>query len=762
MASAKIKNPGKKQLQQLHEAIDQYVVHQNSPYNYKQVSAFLGLETPPYQRAIALYLAELAFDGIILEIAPGKYKSPQRDAVATGVFVRRSNGKNSVITDEDGESIFVAERNSMHALNGDKVRVTIAAHRKNVEPEAIVTEIIEKNEQTFIGTIKIDKQFGVLNTDSKFLASDIIIPRKNLKGAKNGDKAIVRITNWPDDEKSPRGEVVDVLGKTGDNTTEMHAILAEFGLPYKYPANVEKAADKIDAGITDEVVAARRDMRKVTTFTIDPKDAKDFDDALSMRKLKNGHYEVGVHIADVTHYVQPDTLIDREAQSRATSVYLVDRTIPMLPEHLSNGICSLRPNEEKLTFSVVFEMTDDAKVVNSEICRTVICSDRRFTYEEAQAVIETGKGDYADEILALDKLAKILRKERYENGSVEFDRVEVRFDIDENGHPVDVYFKQSKDANKLIEEFMLLANKTVAKFVGAPQPRKKPKAFVYRVHDMPDPGKLSDLAALSRTFGYKLRTSGDPKDVNSSLNKMLADIKGKGEENFLSTLAVRSMAKAIYTTTNIGHYGLGFDYYTHFTSPIRRYPDMMVHRLLERYLHGGRSVTIDKLEELCKHSSNMEQLAASAERASIKYKQVEFMKDHLGEVYEGLISGVTEWGLFVEINDNKCEGLVPMRDLADDYYDFDEKNYCLVGRRHNNRYRLGDKIKVQVARANLDKKQLDFVIVDDKNPARTLDQLGENVSVPQALSRKSSKSKSSKAKNKAKTKTKQSKRSKRR
>jgi ribonuclease R len=762
MASAKIKNPGKKQLQQLHEAIDQYVVHQNSPYNYKQVSAFLGLETPPYQRAIALYLAELAFDGIILEIAPGKYKSPQRDAVATGVFVRRSNGKNSVITDEDGESIFVAERNSMHALNGDKVRVTIAAHRKNVEPEAIVTEIIEKNEQTFIGTIKIDKQFGVLNTDSKFLASDIIIPRKNLKGAKNGDKAIVRITNWPDDEKSPRGEVVDVLGKTGDNTTEMHAILAEFGLPYKYPANVEKAADKIDAGITDEVVAARRDMRKVTTFTIDPKDAKDFDDALSMRKLKNGHYEVGVHIADVTHYVQPDTLIDREAQSRATSVYLVDRTIPMLPEHLSNGICSLRPNEDKLTFSVVFEMTDDAKVVNSEICRTVICSDRRFTYEEAQAVIETGKGDYADEILALDKLAKILRKERYENGSVEFDRVEVRFDIDENGHPVDVYFKQSKDANKLIEEFMLLANKTVAKFVGAPQPRKKPKAFVYRVHDMPDPGKLSDLAALSRTFGYKLRTSGDPKDVNSSLNKMLADIKGKGEENFLSTLAVRSMAKAIYTTTNIGHYGLGFDYYTHFTSPIRRYPDMMVHRLLERYLHGGRSVTIDKLEELCKHSSNMEQLAASAERASIKYKQVEFMKDHLGEVYEGLISGVTEWGLFVEINDNKCEGLVPMRDLADDYYDFDEKNYCLVGRRHNNRYRLGDKIKVQVARANLDKKQLDFVIVDDKNPARTLDQLGENVSVPQALSRKSSKSKSSKAKNKAKTKTKQSKRSKRR
>lgn len=766
MASSKTKTPGKKQLKQLQEAIDQYVVHQTGTYNYKQVASFLDVDAPAFQRAIALYLAELAFDGIILEIAPGKYKSPQRDAVTTGVFVRRSNGKNSVITDADGESIFVAERNSMHALNGDKVRVTIAAHRKSVDPEAVVIEILEKKEQTFIGTIKVAKEFAVLNTDSKYLASDIIIPRKSLKGAKTGDKAIVRITTWADDEKSPRGEVVDVLGQTGENTTEMHAILAEYGLPYKYPANVEKAADKIDAGITDEVIAQRSDMRDVTTFTIDPKDAKDFDDALSMRKLKNGNYEVGVHIADVTHYVLPDTIIDKEAQSRATSVYLVDRTIPMLPEHLSNGICSLRPDEEKLTFSVVFEMTDDAKVVNSQICRTVIKSNRRFTYEEAQEVIETGKGDFADEILALDKLAKILRKERYANGSVEFDRVEVRFDIDETGHPVDVYFKQSKDANKLIEEFMLLANKTVAKFVGAPQPRKKPKAFVYRVHDMPDPGKLSDLAALSRTFGYKLRTSGDAKDVNSSLNKMLADIKGKGEENFLSTLAVRAMAKAIYTTTNIGHYGLGFDYYTHFTSPIRRYPDMMVHRLLERYLHGGRSVTVDKLEELCKHSSDMEQLAASAERASIKYKQVEYMRDHLGEVYDGLISGVTEWGLFVEINDSKCEGLVPMRDLADDYYDFDEKNYCLVGRRHNNRYRLGDAVKIQVARANLDKKQLDFVIVDDKNPARTLDQLGEQVTVPQALNRKSAKGKSGKAKAKAKAKTKtkakQPKRSKRR
>ncbi len=462
----------------------------------------------------------------------------------------------------------------------------------------------------------------------------------------------------------------------------------------------------------------------MTTFTIDPTDAKDFDDALSIRQLPGGHWEVGVHIADVTHYVRPDTIIDREAESRATSVYLVDRTIPMLPEHLSNGICSLRPDEEKLTFSVIFEMDDRARVLRSEICRTVIRSDRRFTYDEAQAVIETGQGDMRDEILTLDRLAKILRRERYDNGSVEFDRAEVGFNIDDKGHPVSVYFKESKDANKLIEEFMLLANRTVAAFIGCTGSRKKAKAFVYRVHDQPDPGKLADLAGLCRNFGYKVKTGGSAKDVNRSINRMLADIKGKGEENFLSTLAIRSMAKAVYTTTNIGHYGLGFDYYTHFTSPIRRYPDMMVHRLLERYLRGGRSVSVDKLEEECEHSSAMEQLAANAERASIKYKQVEYMTDHLGEVFAGVISGVTEWGLYVELDDNKCEGLVPVRDLADDFYDFDEKNYCLVGRRNGNRYRLGDAVQVQVARCNLDRKQLDFVLVDEKHPPRSIATLG--------------------------------------
>lgn len=734
MAHSKPKNNDKAALQ---AAVDRYIAAPAAPtFNYKQVAAATGIDHPSQLRAVALYLAELAFDGDLIEVAPGKYKVPAHSITATGTFVRLRNGKNSVVTDDDGRSIFVAERNSMHALNGDRVSVTIAARVKGREPEAVVNEILEKRDQTFIGTLRVDKHFATLTTDSKYLATDILIPKPRLKGGQTGDKAVVRITDWPDDANNPRGEVVDILGKTGENDAEIHAILAEFGLPYKYPVAVEKAADRIDAGITPEEVSMREDMREVTTFTIDPKDAKDFDDALSIRRLRNGNYEIGVHIADVTHYVQPDTIIDREAQDRATSVYLVDRVVPMLPEHLSNGICSLRPDEDKLTFSVIFEMDDRAKIIASRICRTVIRSDRRFTYEEAQDVIETGRGDMVDEIQTLDRLAKILRKERYDNGSVEFDRMEVRFDIDETGHPTGVYFKESKDANKLIEEFMLLANRTVATFIGQQRARRKPKAFVYRVHDMPDPGKLADLSALSRTFGYKVKATGSSKDVNRSINKMLADVKGKGEENFLSTLAIRSMAKAIYTTTNIGHYGLGFDYYTHFTSPIRRYPDMMVHRLLERYLRGGRSVNLDKLEEQCKHSSDMEQLAANAERASIKYKQVEYMNDHLGEVFTGVISGVTEWGLYVELDDNKCEGLVPVRDLADDYYDFDEKNYSLVGRRHNNRYRLGDKVQVQVARCNLDRKQLDFVLVDEKNPPRSIANLGAATPAAQLLKSK--------------------------
>lgn len=711
----------------------------NNTFNYRQVSHAIDVDSAAAQKIVALFLSELAYDGDLIEVSPGKYKCPQRGNVTTGVFVRRSNGKNSVVLDDDGESILVAERNSMHALNGDKVRVIIAARRKGVEPEAEVIEVVEKHEQTFIGTLRVEKQFATLVTDSKFLATDIIIPKNKLRGGKTGDKALARIVSWDDDDKHPRGEVLDILGKTGDNTAEMHAILAEFGLPYRYPVNVEAAAAKIDAGITPQEVAKRKDMRNVTTFTIDPKDAKDFDDALSIRTLKNGNYEIGVHIADVTHYVQPDSLLDKEAQKRATSVYLVDRVVPMLPEHLSNGICSLRPNEEKLTYSCVFEMDVNANVIKSDICKTVIKSDRRFTYEEAQEIIENREGEFAEELLALNGLAKILRKRRYQEGSVDFDRAEVRFDIDETGHPIGTYFKVMKDANKLIEEFMLLANKTVAMTIGKPKDKKKAKAFVYRVHDKPDEIKLVELARIARSFGYKVKDSGSSREINRSINKMLSDIKGKGEENFLATLAIRSMAKAVYSTDNIGHYGLAFDYYTHFTSPIRRYPDMMVHRLLDRYLSGGRSVNVEKLEDQCKHSSEMEQLATNAERSSIKYKQVEYMGDHLGEVYEGVITGVTEWGFYVELTENLCEGLVPVRDLLDDYYDFDEKNYSLVGRRTNVRYRLGDHVKVRVARVSLEKKMLDFGLVDDKSTRGDEDRMGKDVGVREALSMKPSK-----------------------
>ncbi|MBE6317625.1 MAG: ribonuclease R [Bacteroidales bacterium] len=730
MARSSKKSSTAKLAQLVKEFINQ---QKNNTFNYKQVSHAIGASTPKQQRAVALTLAEMAFDGDLIETSPGKYKTLMRTSFATGTFVRRSNGKNSVIIDNEDEAIFVAERNSMHALNGDKVRVNIAAHRRGAEPEAEVVEIIEKKDQVFIGQLKVEKHYGYLLTDSKFLATDIFIPKAKLKNGKTGDKAVVRITHWPDEDKNPKGEVVDILGRHGENNAEIHAILAEYGLPYKYPETVERAANKIDAGITPEVIASRLDMREATTFTIDPRDAKDFDDALSLTQLPNGNYEIGVHIADVTYYVKPGSIIDREAENRATSVYLVDRVVPMLPEHLCNGICSLRPNEEKLAFSCIFEMDDNARVINHKIARTVIESNRRFTYEEAQEIIETGTGEYSHEILILNRLAKILRKERYENGSVEFDRCEVKFDIDETGHPIGVFFKESKDANKLIEEFMLLANKTVAREIGQPIGKKKAKAFVFRVHDEPDPEKLTELAKQSRVFGYKIKDSGSARDVNLSINRMLKDLKGKGEENFLSTLAIRSMAKAIYTTVNVGHYGLGFEYYTHFTSPIRRYPDMMVHRLLDKYLNGGRSVNVDKLEDQCKHSSSMEQLAANAERASIKYKQVEFLADHLGEVYDGVISGVTEWGLYVELDSNKCEGMVPIRDLTDDYYEFDEKNYCIVGRHTNTRYRLGDKITIQVARANLDRKQVDFAIVDERHPRRNEDMLGATISVSQAL-----------------------------
>lgn len=683
----------------------------NRAFNYKQVAHGIEATTMPQKQQVILLLEGLTEQDFLIEVVPGKYKVKNRGTQVTARFERRSNGKNHAITD-DNESIFIAERNSLRAMNGDKVLVLVYAKRKNRETEGEVIEILEKNEQVFIGTLDVQKHFAFLLTDNKVLANDIFIPKDKLKGGKHGDKAVVRITDWPERARNPYGEVVDILGAAGENNTEINAIMAEYGLPYKYPENVEKAANKISEEIPQEEIRNREDFRDATTFTIDPKDAKDFDDALSIRRLGNGTWEIGVHIADVTYYVKPNTVIEKEAEKRATSVYLVDRVVPMLPERLCNFICSLRPNEDKLAFSCIFEMNDKAEVLRSRIARTVIRSNRRYAYEDAQAIIETGEGDYKEEILKLNDLAQQLRANRFAGGSIDFDRHEVKFEIDETGHPLGVYFKVSKEANKLIEEFMLLANRTVAETIGKIKGRK-PKAFVYRVHEQPDPDKLNTLSEFITRFGYKLKTTGKNTELSKGINTLLRQVKNKPEENLIETITLRSMAKAVYTTENVGHYGLAFDYYTHFTSPIRRYPDMMVHRLLEKYLfQNGKSVNLEKLEEECKHSSEMEQLAANAERASIKYKQVEYMSERLGQEYDGVISGVTEWGLYVEINENKCEGLVPIRDLEDDYYEFDEKNFCLIGHRKKRIYRLGDPIRIQIARANLEKKQLDFALVE--------------------------------------------------
>ena len=701
--------------------IDMFQHYGDRALPYTRIWKELRLTTHPQKMLCGDVLTDMLIDGTLVETKSGHFRLNFQQRELVGTIQRSGNGRILFAPEEGEESVYIAERNSMHALHGDRVRVSLFAQRRGRSlPEGEVVEILERANDTFVGILKVEKNYAFLLTESRTLDNDIFIPRDKLKGGKSGDKAVVKITEWPEGARNPIGHVVDILGRAGNNDTEMHAILAEFGLPYKYPIAVEQAANHISEVIPEDEIARRIDMRDVLTFTIDPHDAKDFDDALSIRPIGKNLWEVGVHIADVTHYVGENGIIDKEAQHRATSVYLVDRTIPMLPERLCNFICSLRPDEDKLTYSVLFHIDDKARVKYHQIAHTVIRSNRRYAYEEVQAIIErqqrggneTLPGDeYTSELLLLNGFAQQMRAARFAGGAINFDRVEVRFDIDEKGHPVSVHLKESKEAHQLIEEFMLLANRTVAETIGK-VPAKKAKVFPYRIHDVPDPEKLDNLARLALPFGHKVRTTGDKIDIAKSFNHLLADVKGKREQHLIETVSLRAMQKARYSTDNIGHYGLAFDYYTHFTSPIRRYPDMMVHRLLTRYLDGGRSASKPKYEELCDHSSSMEQLAASAERASIKYKQVEYMADRMGITYDAIISGVTEWGIYAEIIENKCEGLIPMRDLDDDYYTFDERNYRLIGRRTHKTYALGDTIKVEVARCNLEKKQLDFALVE--------------------------------------------------
>ena len=721
-----------------------FQAHPGETLSLKQIFKALKLDTHPTKMLAIDVMEEMAWEDYLSKVSDSAYKLNLKTQVQEGTFIRKANGKNSFLPDDGGKPVFVAERNSMFALNGDRVRVAFMARRQNHIKEAIVTEILERKHDQAVGILQVEKDYAFLNAEGNFFVQDILIPKKKLKGGKTGEKAVVKITQWPSDEsKNLVGEVIDVLGKQGDNNVEMHAILAQYGLPYKYPKRVEDAAEAINAEITPEEIARREDFREVTTFTIDPKDAKDFDDALSIRAIgenaksqkpsaKSPLWEVGVHIADVSHYVTEGSIIDREAEQRATSVYLVDRTIPMLPERLCNFICSLRPDEEKLCYSVIFVLDAQANIKDWHLAHTVIRSDRRFAYEEVQDILEGKTKAEANSSLftlhsslkTLDKMAKALRERRFKNGAVKFDREELHFDIDEDGKPTRCYFKKSTDATQLIEEFMLLANRTVAEFIGKasgkqgkPQTsnlksQNKSKTFVYRIHDQPDPQKLENLRVALAPFGYKVKTSGTRGAISKSLNNLMESAQGEREQKLVETLALRSMMKAKYSTHNIGHYGLAFDYYTHFTSPIRRYPDTMVHRLLTRYQTGGRSANQEHYEELCEHSSEMEQTAQNAERDSIKYKMVAFMVDKVGLEFDAHISGVQSYGIYCEIDENHCEGLVGMHDLDGDYYEFDERNYCLVGRRHHRKYQLGDAVRIKVARANVDKRQLDFVLAD--------------------------------------------------
>lgn len=687
-------------------------------YNYKQIANMLGIRDKASKDVLMTMLDELTFAGELDEVKKGKFmmnaerlkELANKKKFVTGRVDMKNTGKAYVISDEGGEDIFIASNNVGHALHDDQVKAFIFPKRKGHKPEGQIVEVLERRKDTYVGVLQLSKNFGFVIADSKVMPYDIFIPKSLVGEALNGQKVLARITEWPEHSNNPFGEIVEVLGKPGENDVEMKSILAEYNFPLSFPKEVEKEAEKIDAGIEQEV-SKRRDFRDTWTITIDPEDAKDFDDALSLKKLGDGTWEVGVHIADVSHYVKPGTPLEKEAFERGTSVYLVDRVVPMLPEKLSNGVCSLRPNEEKLTFSAVFKMNENAQVLDEWFGKTIILSDRRFAYEEVQQTIETGEGEYLENIMVLHEMATILRDKRFKNGSINFGSEEVKFKLDENGKPIETFIKEQKEANHLIEEFMLLANKKVAELIAKPKGKETPKTFVYRVHDEPNPEKLNTFVQFLKKLGYSLSV-GSHQALAQSYNKLFESIHGKGEEQMIETIAIRTMAKAYYSTDNIGHYGLAFQNYSHFTSPIRRYPDLIAHRLLFGYLNGKKTANKNDIEEKCKHSSDMERRAIQAERDSVKYKQIEFMLDKKGQVFDGLISGVSKWGVFVEITKSKSEGLIRFNNLKDDYYLFDEDNYRIIGRQHGYVYRLGDAVKVLVKDVDMDKRQLDLELVD--------------------------------------------------
>jgi ribonuclease R len=708
----------KKNNSSIHQVLTQMVLdifeqNGNTPLNYKQVSAKLNVRDPESREIIYEILKDEVKKSVLKEITPGKFQLLELKTFIEGVVDLTNDGSAFIVTDDEFESdIFIAPRKLRTALNGDRVKVYVYAKSKGKHKEGEVIDILQRAKMEFTGIVKLSERYAFFIPDDRKMMHDIFIPITELNGAKNGIKAIAEITDWPTEAKNPIGRIKHILGAQGENDTEMNAILAEYGFPLAFPAEVEHDAEEISDVITPEEIAKRRDFRNITTFTIDPFDAKDFDDALSYQVLENGNYEVGVHIADVSHYIIPDSALDKEALDRATSVYLVDRVIPMLPERLSNGLCSLRPKEEKLCFSAVFEMDENANIITEWYGKTIIYSDRRFTYEEVQEVIETGEGDFKEEIFKLNALAYKLRDRKFKNGAISFETTEVKFKLDETGKPTGVYVKERKDAHKLIEDFMLLANRKVAERVSKMGKGKHKYTFVYRVHDSPKPDALANFAQFAARFGYKINTKSD-KETAKSLNYLMEDVEGKKEQNVLTHLAIRSMAKAIYTTKSSSHYGLAFDHYTHFTSPIRRYPDVMVHRLLFHYLNGGQSANAEFYEKLCSHSSLMEKKAADAERSSVKYKQAEYLRDQVGNTFMGIISGVTEWGMYVEIIENKCEGMIRLRDISDDFYTLDEKNYAIIGQRKKKIYQLGDEVKIKVKQVDLTKKQIDFSLVQD-------------------------------------------------